>query len=154
MSLRERQIPYYVKAVNKANQNANDVQPVLALFFEKYVGQTVLKADGTFLKKIADNLPKFLTNSDLRICRGQSRYSVSWSVIASENDPESHSISHEVNVYVGELNDGVLTKVLPPHEKRRTDYKAEEVLAERQRIKDLQKVVDDAKSALFPFADC
>lgn len=58
---------------------------------------------------------------------------------------------HEVTVYVGTLDGGVLKDITPAN--FRTDYTPEEVEANRERYKAAKKAADEAQFYLYPFGE-
>src|SRR5262245_42728896 len=146
-----------VAAVNRANAYANELAPRLRAAFEPFLGQKIFTAAGPLMKSVkqvvdALNLPSNMSNRSLNVYRyniGNTIYSVCYVVQANEPEPGA---SHEVSVYVGEVSDGVLTKMMNG-EAFRTDYTAANVQAARDTYQAAKKAASAAESALHPFGE-
>ena len=140
-----------VKAVNAAYKGAMDLYPKLAAIFEPLVGCQVTKKDGTLLAKVAKMLPDFRVWGEASIYRLRSDYSLAW-VVKTYYSVGMWTEYHEAVVYVGNLQNGVLTSLCPPFVAR-CDYTVAEVEAKRKRYDELKKQADDARSDLVPFGE-
>lgn len=148
-----------VMAVNEAHAYAAKLSVTLRELFRPLVGCKILKADGTLLKSVKETLPETLFPSTprLHVYRNVSDYSLGWMVKTCVTDERSHGNYYEVAVYVGDLGDKwtgqgqVLAKLNETPFAGRTDYTAADIQAKRERYKELQKLADDAKSAIYPF---
>ncbi len=140
-----------VKAVNRANEYAGVLYQKLVEVFQPLVGQPVLKADGQLFKKIV--LPELANKNSLSVYRLDSKYSLAWVVKTCEYIEVSNScVYHDTTVYVGSIDGNVLTGILsPPNEY--PAYTVEQVVAARNYYKDLKKIADEAKDALYPFGE-
>lgn len=144
-----------VRAINSVHKYATELHPVLVKFFTPYIGQTILKQDGSLLKKIVEKLPEFLHNnaSGLMVYFYRSSYSLVWMVKACENIPEYGTcVYYEVGVYVGNLDGAVLKDFIAPFTGR-SDYTAAEIQQKRITLEDAKKAEREAKSALGPFEE-
>jgi len=150
-----------VRAVNATNAAANEIYAPLVAAFEPFVGQKILKADGhSFLQKVAKAVPEFVHRrgeapywSSMSYCRLRGDYSLVWECKACENILNDHGCTyHATSVYIGELQNGVLTKILPQHVYR-TDYSVAEIIRLRAEYEVAKKIHDEAKSALNPFGE-
>lgn len=148
-----------VYGVNNAHRVAMLIYPELREALAPFVGQKILKADGTLLKKIAELIPKISNYDGISIYKSISDYNINWSVKSCEqsqsrNSYEGHTNTYyyEIGVYVGDIRDGILIRLYdPPIHK--TDYTVEEVLRNRETFKVAEKIYQDAKSSLFPFGE-
>ncbi len=150
MDYYERKLNAKVKAVNRAHSRANVVALELHEFFKPYVGQEVLKVDGTFFAKI--KVPQYENTNSTMIYRSANQYTLNWVVKTSEQDSENTCMYYEVGVYVAELDRKFLVKLLEP-QTLRCDYTLEEITEKRNIHKELRRQADAAKSALWPFGE-
>jgi hypothetical protein len=140
-----------VKATNNAHRYAMELHNKLAPIFADLVGHKLTKQDGSLMAKFEKLLPEFPCTSALHVYRGRSDYSLYWMVKTCEvvNGTATY---YEIGCYVGELRDGVLTKICNRPELR-TDYTVEEVEANRKAYEEAAKVADEAKGKLYPFGE-
>ena len=141
-----------VKAVNRANDYANKLHPVLAAIFEPLVGKSILKAGGGILAKYEKLLPKFPSDNQMIVYRDIARYSLAWTVKVWESSGEWGTQYHETTVYVGNL-EGAILSLISPSAAHRTDYSAEKIGELRLVYREAQKVADEARNALWPFGE-
>lgn len=146
----DRLIPK-VAAVNKANAYALELYKKLVPIFEPLVGSMIEKKDGSLLAKVEKLLPEFKFTPQLHVYKHRSDYSLAWCVKTCEV-VAGCATYHEVTVYIGDMSNGVLTKITPPAE-RRTDYTVEEIVKKREAYEKAKKIADDAKGELFPFGE-
>lgn len=141
-----------IKARNKASKLANELYLQLKPIFVPFVGKKILTATGSLIAKVKLLIPDLTDTPSVRICPS-GRNSLSWTVYVSETDHRGN-IYEEVNVYIGQLKDGILTK-LNQHEtlQYRTDYTEEEITSKRKDCAILKKAFEDAQSDLFPFGE-
>jgi len=145
-----------VRGVNAAHAYALQLCPVLRERFAPLVGQKVLKNDGTLMAKYTNLLPEFPYSHRLHVYKHTSEYSLAWTVKTCEVDVvegTGHAYYYETTVYVGDLSNGVLTKITPHPYTGRTDHTVEGVVAVREEFEAARKVFDDARSALHPFGE-
>lgn len=143
-----------VKAVNRANECAKQLYPVLREVFEPLVGQKVLTADGSLMKRIKDKLPELPNTGRLSVhfnC-GTIGHLVGFTINTCENVPPHFCTYHNIGLYIGWVRDGILTELAEPFDGR-TDWTAEEVLQAREEYKAAQKAAEQAKSKLGPFGE-
>ena len=139
-----------VKARNRAAQVATELQKVLREFFAPLEGEKILKVDGGLLAKHI--LPEFPRDSGLMVYRHASDYSLAWVVKTNENiEGKQSCVYEEVVIYVGELNNQVLTSLSP--ESDWTTHTAEKVVELRKQYKEVKDLADKAKSRLHPFGE-
>ncbi len=154
---RQARLEAKVKAVNRAHAHAVKLYDALVPVFTPLVGCKILKADNTLLQSVQKVIPVVEGgNSSLRVYRNQSNYSLAWTVNASENIVGQQScLYYEISVYVGNLDGQVLKDIMDPANQgfRRTDYTAGEIEGKRNVYEEAKKVMEDAKSALWPFGE-
>jgi hypothetical protein len=149
-----------VNAVNRAHAHAKKLYEQLRAIFEPYVGEKVVKQDGTLMAKYAKLLPEFPVTPRLHVYRHTSDYSLAWTVKTSEpdsGDPNGyHTVTYyEVTVYIGDLRGGVLTE-LPDRYKPdylRTDFTVEEVVQKRAEYRRAREVYEKARSEISDFGE-
>ena len=141
-----------VVARNEVNFWAMNVQQNLLEFLAPFVGQKILKADGSLLSKIKKDFPNLGETEGLRICQDvTSPFSLVWKVDVHKSIVSAYACTYEeCRVYIGKLNDNVLES-LCEFDQRRVDYTVEEILDLREEHDTAQKAVDKARSALSPF---
>lgn len=145
-----------VLAVNNANREAVRLYPILRAIFEPLVGQTLLKADGSFLAKIAKQLPIFSKTPKLSVY--WHRESLAWGVktcqtfMAPSWDEVTMTAYYEAQVNVGRLRQGILESISEPVELR-TDYAVDNVMQARDRYKLVKALADQAYAELAPFGE-
>lgn len=142
-----------VRGVNAANHFANLLYPKLLSVFGNFVGEKIEKVGGGLLQKVQNEVNALgLPNTvKLSVYRYASNYSLVYVVKTCET-LDGGAYYHETSVYVGEMSNGVLTKITPaPNFK--TDYSAETVKAAREAYETAKKAADAAHSALFPFGE-
>lgn len=142
-----------VRGVNAANHYANLLYPKLLSVFGNFVGEKIEKVGGGLLQKVQNGvntlgLPKTVK---LSVYRHASSYSLVYVVKTCET-VDGGAYYHETSVYVGEMANGVLTKILPAPTFK-TDYKAEDVKAARLAYEAAKKAAGVAHSAMFPFGE-
>jgi hypothetical protein len=159
-SILDKRLEAQVKAQNRAAKRALELYDSLAAIFAPLVGKPVCKANG-LLAKVEALLPKLENTPALMIYRYSStrsqgrycNYSLVWVVKACEQVEGAESCEYrEVTVYVGELTGLVLEKICD-RPNLRHDHSLAEVKAIREEVKAAQKVLDKAKSKLFPFGE-
>jgi hypothetical protein len=152
MNDRELTLAAKVKATNKANAYAMEIYDKLAAVFAPLVGQKIEKADGSLLAKVQKLLPEFISGVPMHVYRYNSNYSLMYVVKTCESIPPHTCTYYEASCYVGEMRDGVLTK-LCNRPQLRTDYTVDEIKAARKAYAEAQKLADDAKGKLHPFGE-
>jgi hypothetical protein len=138
-----------VIAVNRVHLIANELYPKLAKAFEPFVGEKILKADGSFLKKIAAIVPS-VDIPNMHNYRINSAYNLAWEIKTSQKDSDSGSLYYSVGLYIANMSNGVLVDIMKP-EVRRTDYTVAEVIERQKVLREATDALNRAKSALNPF---
>ena len=152
---RDEKLAARVAAVNRANGAAHQLYADLVKIFEPLVGVKLEKVDGTLRKEFAKLLPEFPYSHALHVYRHTSNYSLAWVVKTCEQTNPSgvgHAYYHETVVYIGDMSNGVLTKI-SPNGGWKVDYTVAEVKAARERYEQANRAADDARSALHPFGE-
>jgi hypothetical protein len=140
-----------IKAVNAANAYAMELYDTLSAVFAPLVGSKIEKVDGDLLARIKSQVPALPCTPALHVYRDRSPYSLRYVVKTCEVHQGS-AYYHEASVYVGDMRDGVLTKLCDRPDYR-TDYTSAEVVANRAAYEAARKVYEDARSALHPFGE-
>jgi hypothetical protein len=142
-----------VEAVNLANSYANEFYPKLVEVFTPFVGQKIYTQNEYPIKKIqhlVDNLslPK---TPKIYIYDRTTTYSLSYVVkVCIVNNGIAHY--HESYFYIGEIQNGVLTKICEKEEFK-TDYNAKDVEQARLEYQEAKRLASEAESKLFPFGE-
>lgn len=144
-----------VIAENKANDIANQIAPKLLDFFRPLVGCKILKADGSLLKKIQEDMPKFnFADTSISVYRMSSDYSLAWQVKVCEHVKNAqHCTYRTVTVYIGDLKGAGLEKVHNDRHPLKADYNLQDIVEGIKKYRAAQKVAEAAQSALFPFTE-
>jgi hypothetical protein len=158
-----------VAAANLAHAYANKLRTVLRPFFANYVGQKIVKDDGSLLKKVAEKLPAFPDvkgnpgqheHATIMTYRLASNYSLAWTVKVCQPLPPGTCVYYEITVYVVDFvydTESNVLKKMPDTagyvEMYRTDFDVATIVAGIADYEAKQKAADDAKSALWPFSD-
>lgn len=149
--MRVDEIEANVKAYNRVATFAQALQTELKAIFAEYVGQKVIKADGSLLANIQKKLSNMNDILKVTIYQYRSHYSLVWVVKTSE--PLANGsfccIYREISVYVGDLTDGVLTRLCDNMAIK--TWTVEEVKEKLSARNEAQRALDDANSALGPF---
>ncbi len=137
-----------VKAINDANAYAPELYAKLIPIFAPYVGQKIIKADGSLIAKIEKQIPELAPFT----YRSRSNYSLGYVAKTCAMEPGGNGCAyHETYVSIGELRDGMLSSLAPAPTGLRTDYTVEEVETKRKAVEKADKALDDAKGELYPF---
>lgn len=144
-----------VKAVNAAMAAVNEWHPRLREFFAQFVGQKILKADGSLLGKV-DKLVKELglpNKHNLQVFRAVSQYALMYTVKTSEMDSEHTCLYYEIHFGIGNLENGVLANLSDKRDIARADYTVEEIMRKQDICKDLREQLNKAVADLWPFGE-
>lgn len=140
-----------VCAVNKANAYAMRLHKLLSPIVAQWVGQDILKADGTLRVKYEKQIPKFPEVAGIRVYKRVASYGLSFSVSGSEN-AEDCTMCYEASCNLAKLSNGVVGELYQCPELR-TDYTAEEIEEKRKAYKKAEELAREAESALTPFGE-
>lgn len=147
-----------INARNKANEVANRVYEELIPVFRPLMGKKVCKVDGTFLKKVANQLPNWekkhaLITYPWTIHHSSSDYYVMFNVSVSEPVTGWGHLYEDASVYICRINEGkeVIEICDPPN--RRSDYSFDEIKSLIEDYEQKREAANEARSALHPFGD-
>lgn len=142
-----------VKAVNEANAYAEKLSKTMRDAFAKFVGQKIFTVNGKLMKKCTVVLPCHASNININVYFHHSAYSLTWCVKTCEQVVGTEGcLYHSVTVYVGDIDNCVLTELCEPFTGR-SDYTVGEILRKREVYFAAEKVYCDARSDLFPFGE-
>lgn len=159
---KDAELVAYVKAVNAAHAYAMKLFPMLTDIFRPWVGKQIETKGGPLLAKVDKLLPTFPSTHALQVFRHVTRYSLAWTVKACEvaEDPDEPRYGtaqyYEVTVYIGDMSNGVLTKLCESYQQPpnwRSDFTVEGVLAAREAAKKAKALYDEAESKCYPFGE-
>ena len=153
MNSRLEKLTCKVGAINRANAYGKELYALLTPIFAPLVGKQILKVDGSLLAKYAALVPKFDYSHALHVYRHTSDYSLAWTVKTCEPLPPTSCMYHEAVVYIGDLSGQTLEKLSIHPFDLRSDYTVEEILLKRLDFEKAKKVLDEARSALYPFGE-
>ena len=155
-----QQLDAKVAAVNKANAEANRLQPLFVEAMRPFIGTKILTHGGLARKPkaiIEKLMPPFVADGykTPSVWRDSSNYSLRYSVKVCVNTASGNGCAyHEASFHVGDL-DGYNLSAVPDAEAcgkaYRTDYTAEEVRQLRKALDESEKAFRAAQSALGPF---
>lgn len=149
-----------IEARNRAGEVANELFPKFLAIFKQLAGQKICKADGTFLKKIVDQLPESSypdkwPKPTVMYYRNSSDYSVSFTIKTCASDNNGSCAYETVTVYICDLGNGIVQTngqwYDPPN--FRTNYNAAEITRLRTVFLAKKAELDKARSDLFPFGE-
>jgi len=148
-----------VIARNRAGQVANELYEKVAKILRPFMGEKVLRADGSFLAKIQKLLPKWDFPDDVypkptvMVYRNSSDYSIVFVVKVCKNYDEYHCVYQECSTYIADLKGLFMNDVACDPPSHRTDFSATEIAALREDYKTKKTIADNAHGALFPFGE-
>ena len=140
-----------VAAVNKGNAYAKELYALLTATFTPFLGEQIFKKEGGLMAKVQKVMPALPNGRGLMVYRYGSDYSLVF-VVKTDEVIDGHAYYAETSVYIGELDNGVLTKMTPWSD-RRSDFTVEEILRKRKAYEEAKKIADDAKGELHPFGE-
>lgn len=147
-----------IRAVNRANAEANRLHPILAEALKPFVGQKIKKVDGELTQKVKAAIPELPYGRELRATLSTTDHSIYCYVTAvefGENDRSDvrRAYSKSCSFYIGEVRDQVLVNLYDVSTDRPTDYSAKKVTELRKVAERKQQEARDAVSALAPFGE-
>jgi hypothetical protein len=145
-----------VKARNRINAEATRLWPLLVEAVKPFVGKKVLKVDLELTAQAKTALEPILESGRQRgfqVFRGyHSEYSLYMDVKCSEMIVgKSSSTYAEQSLYIGKIDQGILTPNNDNPLVLRSDITVEEILAARLEAEEAQKKLDVAKNKLCGF---
>jgi len=158
-----------VRAYNKVNARAMELQPELLAIFRPYVGKKILTNSG-FVAKLRPVLEEFRkrvnASGPFQLITGSTSYWLSYTLKAWEpyQGEKYGGASAEATIHVGELGRlgatngehcDVARDVLATLEQKplelRADYSADEVRELRKAAQEAEERAREAEHALYPF---
>lgn len=155
MTYQENVLAAKIKATNRANAHANNIEILLRQAFSAFVGKKVNKSDGSLTVAAKKALP------DIEGDKLQVWFSFSagqrlvWRVKTSEPVAGYEFVVYaEANAYIGKLDAyGVLTEVSSEPSRQRADYDLSTVLGLQAAARSAKQAYEDARSACYPFPE-
>ena len=153
-----RRLTARVKARNIVNREAIAFYHKMVPVVTPFLGQKVLKVDGSFMAKFYDAVKPVIDEAHKsvhNIFRYSSNYSLLYIVKTVEQDSDRTCCYEDASVYLAEFEGQILKKITAPPSGNywRTDYTAEEITAKREAYQAAKQIADDALSALNPFGE-
>lgn len=146
-----------VAAQNRVNQLAMDCYAKAIEPLKQFVGQKILKVDGSLLEKVKKALPELPVLQCNRIfytCQHgyNLRIAIDESIYAMRRSGVGGTYYVEASAYLCNIRDGVLTELYPKPELR-TDYTHEEILMARKDLETAKAAMSLAQSRLQGFGE-
>lgn len=140
-----------IKARNRVNQLANELQETLIKNFTPLIGKKVINANNYLCEKYRALCPQ--NRSDYQFYQEASEYSLGFIVKVSEQigGNDCGCVYKEAHFYVGNLSSCVLTKVHNGASDRRTNYTVEEIIKAREFAEQKREEARQAENALCGF---
>jgi hypothetical protein len=153
------QLDAKVAAVNKANAEANRLQPLFVDAFRPFVGKKILTHGGLAQKPkaIFEQLAQWKADGykTPSVYQSSSNYSLRFTVKVCVSTASGNGCAyHEADIYVGDLDGYDLKRVADESKDRfalRTDYTAAGVRQLRKNLDEAEKAQREAQSKLYPF---
>lgn len=147
--MHKTQLAAKIAAHNANMKNIHASAPAIWDVVARFVGEKIVKADGQFTRKFVDALPNIGARNYWRT----PNYNVALTFIADENGPRS-SERNERTVYFGDLENGVLTRVLKfDHSNFTYAPEAEAIIAAREEVKRARAALSEAENKLQGFGE-
>ena len=151
-----------VELVNGVNAYINQIFPIYREIFAPYVGKKIYIGSGEFVaplrKKIAE-----IKHDKFHVYQYSSMYSICYVVKnhvcvpskIKQREDDRITMYYEQSFYVADLEYDKLTlkKLYEEDKSFKTDYKADDIQAARERFQKAKKELDEARSALYPFGE-
>lgn len=152
-----------VQAKNLVNELAAKLAPAAAAMFAQFYGKQIQLASSTgFIKKFSKavealQLPNTRGTISETAWVTSSLYTVMLHVQVEVCVPDGHghrcSFQGETTVYLGDLKNGIVSRLYTAHEAGRTDFTVDEVLKAREELNAARAAVRDAESKLCGFGE-
>jgi hypothetical protein len=141
-----------IKARNRVNQLANELQEKLIKDFTPLIGKKVVNADN-YLSEKFKKLKPYVAVQEAQFYQQASEYSLGFIVKVSEqiSGNDCGCVYEEAHFYVGNLSNCVLTKVYNGASDRRTNYTVEEIIKVREFAEQKREEARQAENALCGF---
>lgn len=143
-----------VRAANRAHEWCNKLHPLFLAALRPFVGKKVVKADGYLTEAVKKALPETPNTVATSVMFDRAGGTLRWEVKTMENiADEAGCLYFTASFSCGQLalRGDTLEEVFVGECGYRTDHTAAEVKAQREEVKRLQKLADEAKSKLHPF---
>lgn len=152
MIMNKNELKAKVQALNKTLEVSRIVQKELLAIFAEHVGCKICRIDGSLLRAVQAKIPEFKNfGSNVQVYKYYSNYTLQWVVkVCQQVEGECHSVYKELTVYVGDIQDGVFTKLAAPAELLEyfTVEQVEYLMEEKEKA---EKALAEANSALHLF---
>lgn len=141
-----------VRVVNLAHAEAKRIHALLSEFFAEEVGLKILNRDGGFCLRIRNRMLALKLDGDsgVRVARSFYDTLLAWTVYTHESRPSGAAVTHQCEIPIGRIKDGILTELLPPYA-RKDDYTVEEVQAYLADMERADRQYRAAREACGPF---
>ena len=150
MKLHKNKLAAKVFAVNAVNAEINRIAPLFLEAFRPLVGQKIMKVGGV-MEKFAKLIPA-RSPSIHHFYRNPSDYTLSFTVKDCQSLEGYGCVYYEGTFYVGDVPNGVLSK-LYEFTPLRTDYTEAEILEARAEVEAAKNSVLTAQHKLFSFGE-
>jgi hypothetical protein len=144
-----------VAARNHNHVLALSMLPAILEACRPFIGKKVKNADGTLAKAFLKTLPILPHASNGQAWYQASNYSLTVDVKVSEQfpEPDCGCTYAESTQYLGDLADGILTKVYDMPTGLRADYTAEEIAVIRKSVQGARSILRDLENKLVGFGE-
>lgn len=143
-----------VRMVNRANEYANKLQPLLREALGGLLMTKVLKKDGEFLKSVEALLPAEASayETNLRVIRRTTFSDLAWEITVNET-VDGRTIYHTETIYLASM-DGPVLRAFYHYPTRREDFHPDEIEKLRRQYEAAADEVSELKRKLVPFGIC
>lgn len=147
-----------IAAQNEANKAAIELYSKAVEPLKAFVGQKILKVDGTLLEKVKKVLPELVNTNEFRAYYTTGGgYSLRIAITVNKSSPSRRSDCQlaqyqESSAYLAGLRDGVLVKLYDAPQLR-ADFTEEEILMARKDLEYAKKAMSVAQSKLCGFGE-
>ena len=147
-----------VGARNQVNRAAQSFYPAAIEALRPFIGQKVLNQGHVKSAKLVAALSKFPNTPALYIHYSANAYGISMEVkvcVSFENCFGGHGSAcyAEQSVFLGKIENHVLTKLLPAPTELRTDYTVEEIIQYRNELAEARKAMHRAEHKICHFGE-
>lgn len=141
-----------VRALNKALEVSRIVQKELLAIFAEYVGCKICRIDGSLLKAVQAKIPEFKNfGSNIQVYKYFSNYTLMYVVkVCQQVENECHCVYKELTVHIGDINNGIFTKLAAPAELPEY-FTVEQIEYLMEEMEKAEKALAEANSALHLF---
>lgn len=142
-----------VAARNEVNELTNTRYSTIILALAPFIGQRILKVDGTLLKKVKEALPEF---DAVQGFGSSSWYSTGHGYSLVLNIKTCHGVEPhgcvyaDSTLYLGKLRDGVL-EGLYDAPTLKANFTEQYVIQAREEVKGAEKILREVESKLYYF---